>query len=119
MARALRPGGVMATDLEDFEWAEARAEQDVHARVGDDWAIVTFFSSPARDSYVRDMTTFLRNDDGTWRRGHVRHDNVLLDVSAVPPLLAAEGIEAEARRSFGAWDLPVGLFAVVGRKRDE
>ena len=116
MARALRPGGVMATDLEDFEWAEARSEQEVHARVGDDWAIITHLSSPARDAYVRDITTFLRNDDGSYRRDHERHDNVLLDVTVVPPLLAAEGVEAAMHRSFGTWELPVGLYAVIGRK---
>jgi SAM-dependent methyltransferase len=116
MARALRPGGILATDLEDFEWAEARAEQEVNARVGDDWAIITFFSSPARDAFVRDMTTFVRNDDGTWRRGHERHDNVLLDVRAVPALLEGEGIDAVAEPTFGRWPLPVGLYAVIGQK---
>jgi len=116
IARALRPGGVLATDLEDFEWAEARVDQHEHSRVGDDWAIITRFSSPARDAYVRDMTTFVRNDDGTWRRDDERHDNVLVDVRAFPALLAEEGVEAEVRRSFGAWELPVGLYALVGRK---
>jgi len=116
MARALRPGGILATDLEDLEWGTARADVDVQARVGDDWAIITHYENPAPDSHVRDMTTFVRNDDGTWRRDHERHDNVLLDVSAVPALLAEEGVTAEARRSFGDHELPIGLYAVIGTK---
>jgi SAM-dependent methyltransferase len=116
LAHALRPGGVIATDLEDVEWAAARADQDVHARVGDDWAIISRFSSPSRDSYVREMTTFVREDDGAWRRDDERHDNVLLDVAQMPELLAREGVEAVTARSFGAHALPVGLFALIGRK---
>jgi SAM-dependent methyltransferase len=116
MSRALRPGGVLATDLEDYEWAEARLEQEQHCRLGDDWAIITRVSSPARDAFVREMTTFVRNDDGTWRRDDERHDNVLVDIAAIPPLLAEEGVDAVARRSFGTWELPVGLYAVVGTK---
>jgi SAM-dependent methyltransferase len=116
MARALRPGGVLATDLEDFEWGELRVDQADQARLGDDWAIITRVSVPERDSFVREMTTFVRDDDGSWRRDDERHDNVLLDVSAVPALLAPEGIDAVTARSFGVHELPVGLYALVGRK---
>jgi SAM-dependent methyltransferase len=116
LARALRPGGVFATDFEDFEWGEARVGDRERSRVGDDWAIISRFSVPARDSFVREMTTFVRNDDGTWRRDDERHDNVLVDVSALPALLAREGLESEARRSFGSWELPVGLYGLVGTK---
>ena len=116
MARALRPGGLLATDLEDLEWGTARADVHEHAGLGDDWAIFTRYENPAPDRHIRDMTTFVRNDDGSYRRDHERHDNVLLDVAAVPPLLAAEGIDAVVERSFGAWELPVGLYAVIGRK---
>jgi hypothetical protein len=86
------------------------------SRLGDDWAIITRYENPAPDRHVRDMTTFVRNADGSWRRDHERHDNVLVDVRAVPPLLAHEGVEAEARRSFGEHELPVGLYAIVGTK---
>lgn len=116
LARALRPGGILATDLEDLEWGTARADVHEQSRLGDDWAIITRFQNPAPDRHVRDMTTFVRNDDGTWRRDHERHDNVLLDITAVPPLLAGEGIEAEARRSFGEHELPIGLYAIIGTK---
>jgi SAM-dependent methyltransferase len=116
LARALRPGGVFATDLEDFEYGRARADVHEQSRLGDDWAIITRYENPAPDSHIRDITTFVRNDDGTWRRDHERHDNVLLDITAVPPLLAGEGVAAVARRSFGEHALPVGLYAVVGTK---
>ena len=116
LARALQPGGVFATDLEDFEWGEARLREHERSRVGDDWAIITRFSVPARNSYVREMTTFVRNDDGTWRRDDERHENVLVDVSALPAVLAREGVESEARRSFGSAELPAGLYAIVGTK---
>jgi SAM-dependent methyltransferase len=117
LARALRPSGIFATDLEDLEWGTVRADVHEQSRLGDDWAIITRYENPAPDRHVRDMTTFVRNADGSWRRDHERHDNVLLDVMAVPPLLAAQGIDAEARRSFGEHELPVGLYAIVGTKR--
>jgi SAM-dependent methyltransferase len=118
LARTLRPGGVVATDLEDFEWGQTRVDQSGQARVGDDWAIISRFSVPAPDAFVREMTTFLRNDDGTWRRDDERHDNVLIDVRGVPALLAPEGVEAVVRPSFGEQELPAGLYALVGRKRE-
>jgi SAM-dependent methyltransferase len=118
LARALQPGGLLATDLEDLEWSRARADVQEQSRQGDDWAIITRYENPSPDRHIRDITTFVRNDDGTWRRDHERHDNVLLDIATVPPLLASEGVEAEARRSFGEWELPVGLYAVVGTKTE-
>ena len=88
----------------------------MQARIGDDWAIISRYSVPARDAFVREMTTFVRNDDGTWRRDDERHDNVLLDVRAVPPLLAPEGVDVVMQRSFGEHELPKGLFALIGSK---
>ncbi len=116
LARALRPGGVFATDLEDLEWATARVDVHEQSRLGDDWAIITRYENPTPDRYVRDITTFVENDDGSWRRDHERHENVLLDVATVPPLLAGEGVTAEARRSFGTHELIVGLYAIVGTR---
>jgi hypothetical protein len=72
---------------------------------------------PTPDRYVREMATFTRNEDGTWRRDDERHDNVMVDVSNVPALLADHGVEASVADSFGAEQLPVGLRAIVGRKR--
>jgi SAM-dependent methyltransferase len=117
LARALRPGGVYALDLEDLEWAAARVEQPGQGRVGDDWAIISEFSVPAPDRFVRRITTFLRESDGAWRRDRETHDNVMIDTPTVPALLAAEGVDVEVRSSFGNEELPVGLRAIVGRKR--
>jgi SAM-dependent methyltransferase len=116
MAEALRPGGVLAIDVCDLEWAAARHDQPDLARVGDDWAIFTRFSIPSPDCYVREMTTFVRNDDGTWRRDDERHDNVLVDATRLPSLLAAHGVDATLGTSFGHETLPVGLRTLIGRK---
>ena len=116
-AAALRPGGILAFDVCDLEWGEARRAAPTFGRKSDDWAIVTDYSVPRPDLFVREMAVFMRNPDGTWRRDDERHDNVLLDTATLPPLLAEHGVEAEVRRSFGDEELPVGLHVVVGRKR--
>jgi hypothetical protein len=63
------------------------------------------------------MVTFVRDDDGGWRRDDERHDNVLVDTSVVPALLAEHGVEATVASSFGAEQLPTGLHAIIGRKK--
>jgi SAM-dependent methyltransferase len=117
MARALRPGGLLAFDICDLAYG-ARTVDGMASRgwVGDDWALITEFSAPAPDRFVREMTIFSRNEDGTWRRDHERHDNVLVDVSTVPPLLVRDGVDAEIRDAFGSERLPPGLKVIVGRK---
>ena len=116
LARAVRPGGVLAIDLCDLEWGRHRRDQRSAGWVGDDWAIVTQFPYEGDDSYVREMTTFTELPDGTYRRSFERHDNVLVDTSLVPERLADLGFEAEVRRSFGVEQLPVGLVAIVARR---
>ena len=114
IAQALLPGGILAIDLCDLEWGEARPNDTSRGWVGEDWAIVTEFSTPTPDRFVRQMASFIREDDGSWRRDDERHDNVLIDTSLVPPLLAEHGVEATVGASFGSEDLPVGLRAIVG-----
>ena len=46
IADSLRPGGVLALDLCDLEWAASRVDQPSRGWVGEDWAIVTEFSVP-------------------------------------------------------------------------
>jgi SAM-dependent methyltransferase len=116
-ADALRPGGVLAIDLCDIEWGRARQDAPPYIRRGDQWVIVTEFSVPTDTRFNREITTFLRNTDGSWRRDDERHENVLLDTSLVPGLLARHGVDAELRASFGSEELPPGLVAVVGHKR--
>jgi SAM-dependent methyltransferase len=116
VAEALRPGGILAIDLCDLEWGEARRGAPGVGRAGDDWAIITEWSVPAANRFVRDMTIFVRNDDGSWRRDRERHENVLVDTAAIPALLARHGVEAEVVGSFGTEQLPPGLRAVIGRR---
>ena len=116
IGRALRPGGVLAFDLCDLEWARARADAPPGGWLGEEWALITQFSVPAPDRFVRQMATFVRQDDGSWRRGDERHENVLIDTAGVPALLAQVGVEAEVRESFGDERLPAGLRTIVGRR---
>ncbi len=116
IAAAVRPGGLFALDICDLEWGAARRDQPNYSRVEGDWAIVTVFSQPAADVFVRDITTFLRNGDGSWRRDDERHRNVLLDTTLIPTLLAGSGVDLTVQSSFGAETLPVGLRVVVGRR---
>ncbi len=118
MAEALRPDGVLAFDICDYEWGEARREQGPQVWSGDDWLLVTRTSVPDRGTFRRDMTTFVRQTAELWRRDEEVHDNVLLATAQLPALLAAAGVAAEVRSSFGSEALPRGLVAVVGRRLD-
>jgi SAM-dependent methyltransferase len=115
-ARAVAPGGLLALDLCDLEWGRARRDAPPFVAVEDDWAIVTRFSVPRPDRFVRDITTFVRDDDGRWRRDDERHVNVLLDTTDVPGRLAEEGVAADVLPGFDGAPITVGLVAVVGRR---
>jgi SAM-dependent methyltransferase len=116
IARALRPGGLFAIDICDLEYGQARHDAPPAARVHQDWAVIARFSLPAPSRFVRQITTFARNDDGSWRRGDERHDNVLLDTARVPALLAAEGVQVKVAPAFGTEQLPAGLRVLIGRR---
>jgi SAM-dependent methyltransferase len=116
MADALRPGGVLAIDICDLSFGASRAGEDSVARVGPDWAVLTRFSVPAPEVFVRDITTFVPDGHGAWRRDDERHENVLVDTSGIPALLAEHGVTAALGTSFGAAELPPGLIAVTGRR---
>jgi hypothetical protein len=116
IAASLLPGGIIAIDLCDREWGTVRVDHPPQVWRQDDWVLITETSVPEPNRYVRLMTTFVRQDDGTWRRDDERHDNVLVDTRRVPELLAAHGVEAVVTTSFGEEQLPPGLVAVVGRK---
>jgi SAM-dependent methyltransferase len=116
MAGALRAGGLVAVDLCDLSWGQAHRPPNI-GRAGPDWAIITEFSLPTPDRFVRNMTTFVPNDDGTWRRDSEHHENVLVDTSRIPTLLEVHGVDARIRPAFGTESLPPGLVVVVGTKR--
>lgn len=115
--RALRPGGVLAFDLLTHAYADARDPSDVHAKVEDDWAIITTFERPDADHFVRDITTFVRAADGTWRRGHERHVNVCIDPAEAISVLEAVGCTCTIRDAFGEETLPSGLAVIFGQRR--
>ena len=116
IAAALRPGGVLAIDLCDLEYAEARRDLEPAGWVTAEWALVTRRSAPEPDRFVREMAIFSRNEDGSWRRDDERHENVLVETERVPELLERHGVHATVEPSFGTEVLPQGLRAVVGRR---
>ena len=115
-AGALRRDGILAIDICDWEWGQARQHAPNAGWVGDDWALVTEFSTPSPDRFVRQMAIFTRNEDGSWRRDDERHDNVLIDTSMIPALLRRIGVSATVRGSFGEETLPTGLRVVIGHR---
>lgn len=116
IARAVRPGGLFAIDICDLEWAAVRQGAPGAGRIADDWVIAVEFSIPAPDRFVRDIATFVRNPDGTWRRDDERHENVLLDTTLIPGLLRPHGVEVVLGTSFGDETLPSGLRTLIGRR---
>lgn len=116
-ARALRPGGVLALDLEDLSTREAQMARPPAAWVGEDWALFMERVSDRPSHFARVQTLFVEEDDGRYRREHERHDNVLLDVPrVVPPLLEAEGLDVSVGRSFGNETNMEGLMVVVATR---
>ena len=119
IARALRPGGVLAIDLLDLGYRAARAGRAPVATVASEWAVFAAFASPEPDTYVRDITTFVRGADGAWQRDDERHVNVLVDAAEVALRLAADDLEeVEVARGFDAEQrLEDGLVAITGVRR--
>lgn len=118
LADAVLPDGLLAVDLCDLEWGEVREGAPAQGRAGDDWAIVTRFSRPAPDIFDRDMATFVRAEDGSYRREDEHHRNILVDTSTVPTLLREHGVTAAVGTSFDddARPLPLGLRTIIGRR---
>jgi SAM-dependent methyltransferase len=115
-ADGLRPGGVLAIDVLDLAFGQIDPGRESSGRVAPDWAVITQYSRPAPDRFIRDATTFVPDGTGAWRRDHERHENVLVDTSRIPPLLNEHGVDAVVGSAFGAAELPPGLVAVTGRK---
>jgi SAM-dependent methyltransferase len=116
MAGALRPGGVLAIDICDLAFGQIQPGTDSSGRVGPDWAVITQYTRPAPDRFARDITTFVPDGYGAWRRGSEHHENVLVDTSRIPALLGGHGVAATVGYAFGAAELPPGLRAVTGTK---
>jgi SAM-dependent methyltransferase len=114
ICRALRPGGILALDICDLKWGQTRRNAPISASVNEEWVLVSRFSVPVPNRFVREMTTFVRGDDGAWRRDDERHDNVLIDSSYVPELLREYGVDATLSASFGDEQQPAGLVTIIG-----
>jgi SAM-dependent methyltransferase len=115
-ANALRAGGVLAIDLLDLRYGDDMPVDETRGRVGDDWAVVVKLSRPDERLYVREITTFIRNENSTWRRDDERHENVLVETTRIPSFLAKHGLDARVAESFGDEELPPGLVAIVGHR---
>jgi SAM-dependent methyltransferase len=53
-------------------------------------------------------------DSGAWRRSGERHENVLVDTSRIPALLAGHGVQATVGSAFGDAEMPPGMRVVTG-----
>lgn len=115
IANALRPDGVLAFDICDLAWGEARRDGPPQVWFGDNWVLITRTSVPDTRSFRREMTMFVRAGD-LWRRDDETHDNVLVDTTKVPAVLARHGVTVEVTTSFGDETLPIGLAAVMGNR---
>jgi SAM-dependent methyltransferase len=116
MTGALRPGGVLAIDILDLAFGQIDPGRESSGRVAQDWAVITQYSRPTPDRFIREATTFVADGSGGWRRDHERHENVLVDTSRIPPLLSEHGVDAVVGSAFGEAELPPGMVAVTGRK---
>jgi len=116
IADALRPPGLLAIDICDLEYGRARRGIPGVARVGETWAVIARYEMPSPDRFIRDITTFLREESGSWRRSDEFHENLLVKVDRVPELLARRGVRARIESSFGDETLDEGLYAVIGEK---
>jgi SAM-dependent methyltransferase len=116
-ARALRPGGILALDLQDLRWGEGYQNAPNQARVADDWALISEFSLPEPTRFIRRHISFIRAEDGTWRRDEEVHRNVLIDTAAIPAWLSEHGILARVGKAFGEEELPQGLITIIGNNK--
>ena len=117
-ARALRPGGVLALDLEDLSTVPSQMARPPAITQGDGGLLVLERASDGPHHFARVMTFFVEEDDGRYRRGFERHDNVLIDAAAVvPPLLEGVGLaDVAVRRSFGHETNMVGLAVITATR---
>jgi len=116
LAAALRPGGLLAIDLMTERFAEARDIRHPHARVEDDWTIITRFSRPGPHRFDREITVF-RRVDGAWRRSDEHHCNVTFEAGEALEVLRMNGVDARCEPAFGDEALPEGLVVIAGVKQ--
>ncbi len=116
LARALRPGGLLAIDLMTERFRTTRDIAQVHGKVEDDWAILTRFSRPAPFRFDRHITVF-RLAGGAWRRSDEWHRNLTFEADEALAILRENGVEARSCAAFGEEALPEGLVVIAGARR--
>jgi len=116
LADALRPGGLLVIDLMTERFREARDIRHPHARVEDDWAIVTWFSRPEPHRFDRRITVF-RRTGGHWRRSDEHHRNVTFEADEALAILRSRGVDAHVAAAFGEETPPEGLVVLAGARR--
>jgi len=87
----------------------------IHAKVQEDWVIVTRFSRPEPCRFDRAITVF-RREGGTWRRSDEYHRNVTFDVDEALRVLRDNGLDDRWRASFVAEKLPRGLVVLAAAR---
>jgi SAM-dependent methyltransferase len=100
-ASALRPSGVLAVDLLDLSYGTSRTEPATYSEVSDDWAIFLSKHLEPPDRFVRELTTFVRSENGTWRRDDETHHNTLVNCEELAGALRETGMDVEVRSAFG------------------
>jgi hypothetical protein len=116
LAGAVRPGGLLALDLMTERFATRRERSSAHARVEEDWAVVTRDSRSGPRRLDRRITVFRRVGE-VWRRQDEHHRNITCEPAEALAVLAGCGISAEERASFGAEPTLDGLAVLVGVRR--
>jgi SAM-dependent methyltransferase len=115
LARAVRPGGLLAVDLMTEAYCDRRDLGQIHAKVEEDWVIVTRFSRPEPYRFDRAITVF-RREGSTWRRSDEYHRNVTFDIDEALHVLRDNGLDVRLRTSFGGEELPVGLVVLAAAR---
>jgi len=114
IARALRPGGLLAFDL--IVRDERSPLHTRSYRVGDDWAVLAeSIEDPRRGRLVRDITTF-RRVGATYRRRHEIHHVRVPSKQHLLDALDRAGFRARASRRYGRFDLAPHRLAFVAQK---
>jgi SAM-dependent methyltransferase len=116
LARAVRPGGLLAIDLMTERFAAQRDATSAHAKVTDDWVIVTRYSRLEPRRFDRAITVF-RRVDGAWRRSDEHHRNLTFEADDALAILREERVDASVQRAFGDEALPEGLVVIAGVRR--
>ena len=101
LGRRAAPGRGAAIDI--WTWTTGRSGRASRRSPGSRRTGPSSRVSPRRPrtGFVRYITTFVPDGAGAWRRGGEHHENVLVDTSRIPALLAGHGVRARSARRSG------------------